>query len=249
MNQSDADRQIEQMIAFIAQEAREKAEEISVKTEKEFMAEKLTLETQSSLAIRADHEKMKKDYFIQKAIEKSKLLSESRFTVMRKRDDKVNELKHSILDSLSETSKDPHYNELIRFLIAQGLQTLLEQTVVVQCRKEDLSIIQKELPSAIKLFQENMLKSTAVKPTANVTIDNNNFLPAGISNTKDGITCAGGVILSARNGQILCKNTLDHRLELAFNALKPTVRGTLFGVRPKIVSNVVRKKGAVSAPK
>lgn len=47
MNSLDADRQIEQMIAFIAQEAREKAEEISIKTEKEFMAEKLSQETQA----------------------------------------------------------------------------------------------------------------------------------------------------------------------------------------------------------
>ena len=46
MNSADADRQIEQMIAFIAQEAKEKAEEIAVKTEKEFMADKLSLETQ-----------------------------------------------------------------------------------------------------------------------------------------------------------------------------------------------------------
>ena len=46
MNSADADRQIEQMIAFIAQEAKEKAEEIQVKTEKEFMADKLSLETQ-----------------------------------------------------------------------------------------------------------------------------------------------------------------------------------------------------------
>jgi len=60
MQQVDADRQIQQMIAFIAQEAREKAEEISVKTEKEFMADKLSLETQQAISIRADHEKMKK---------------------------------------------------------------------------------------------------------------------------------------------------------------------------------------------
>ena len=52
MNSADADRQIEQMIAFIAQEAKEKAEEIQVKTEKEFMADKLSLETQLRSAIR-----------------------------------------------------------------------------------------------------------------------------------------------------------------------------------------------------
>lgn len=43
----DASRQIEQMIQFIKQEALEKAEEIKVRTDKEFMAEKLQHETQS----------------------------------------------------------------------------------------------------------------------------------------------------------------------------------------------------------
>ena len=42
MNSDDAERQILQMIEFIKQEAREKAEEISVKTENEFNANKLT---------------------------------------------------------------------------------------------------------------------------------------------------------------------------------------------------------------
>ena len=66
MNSADADRQIEQMIAFIAQEAKEKAEEISVKTEKEFMADKLSLETQLSATIRAENDKQKKNFLIEK---------------------------------------------------------------------------------------------------------------------------------------------------------------------------------------
>lgn len=66
MNSQEADRQIEQMIAFIAQEAKEKAEEIQTKTEKEFMAEKLSLETQLSQQIRSEHEKSKQQYYITK---------------------------------------------------------------------------------------------------------------------------------------------------------------------------------------
>jgi len=41
MQASDAERQIAQMIEFIKQEAREKADEIAVKTDAEFNAKKL----------------------------------------------------------------------------------------------------------------------------------------------------------------------------------------------------------------
>jgi len=225
MNSADADRQIEQMIAFIAQEAKEKAEEIAVKTEKEFMADKLSLETQMTAAIRADNDKNKANYLIQKKIAKSKSLTEARFSTMRRRDEKMNELKANVLTRLAKVSSSPQYAQLIRFLIAQALMTLLENSLTLQCRKEDLSIVKKELKPAIALFQETMKASAGVQPTINVTIDESNFLTG----------CSGGVILSARNGQILCRNTLDHRLEIAYEALKPALRGALFGVREKLV--------------
>ena len=61
MNATEADRQIKQMIAFIKQEAQEKAEEIRVKTNSACMAEKLNLTMQMSLAIRDEFDRMKKD--------------------------------------------------------------------------------------------------------------------------------------------------------------------------------------------
>jgi hypothetical protein len=63
------------------------------------------------------------------------------------------------------------------------------------------------------------------------------------------VISAGGVVLSARNGQIVCRNTLDSRLDIAFSQLKPQVRGTLFGFREKIVDHTPVKKGGVSLPK
>jgi len=233
MDSSEANRQIDQMVAFIAQEASEKAEEIKVKTDREFMAEKLSLETTLNAQILADHEKKKKDFLIQKRIEKSKLLSETRFSTMRRRDQKINDLKGLVLSKLGSVSKDAKYSELLRFLIAQGLQTLLEPVVSIQCRKEDLSLVQKEFDAAIKLFKDNMTKASGITPTCAVTIDTENFLaPAAVAGSQ-GASCAGGVSLVARDGQIICRNTLDHRLDLAFDALKPTIRGALFGVRAK----------------
>jgi V-type H+-transporting ATPase subunit E len=249
MNSHEADRQIEQMIAFIAQEAKEKAEEIQTKTEKEFMAEKLSLETQLSQQIRAEHEKNKQQHYITKRIEKSKALTTARFETMRRRDDKMNQLKATVLQRLEAVAASPKYTELLRYLIAQGLMTLMENGVTLQVRKEDLALVRKELPVAISLFQDTMKKSTGVVPSVNVAIDETNFLPPAPKAGYEGAACVGGVVLSARNGQIVCRNTLDHRLTIAFEQLKPAIRGTLFGVREKIVNAEPVKRHGVSLPK
>jgi len=152
---------------------------------------------------------------------------------MRRRDQKINDLKTLVLKKLGSVSKDAKYSELLRFLIAQGLQTLLEPVVSVQCRKEDLSLVQHELEAAVKLFKDNMTKASGITPSTTVTVDTENFLASGSVEGSQGASCAGGVSLVARDGQILCRNTLDHRLDLAFEALKPSIRGALFGVRAR----------------
>jgi len=249
MNSTDVNNQIEQMKMFILQEAREKADEISTKTEQEFMADRLLIETSRTIAVNAEHEKAKKDYITQKKIEKSKLLTESRFATMRARDNKMNDLKREVISKLAAVSKDAKYRDLVRFLIAQGLMTLLEKEVTLQCRAEDLSIVQAELPKALQLFQDTMKGATGISPTCNVVIDKEHYLPAGPKDGQQGASCAGGVVLSALNGSIVCRNTLDSRLDIAFAQLTPQVRGMLFGFREKIADNVVVKKGGVSLPK
>lgn len=249
MNTTEVSNQIEQMKRFIIQEAREKSDEIDAKTDQEFMADKLLIETSRTVAVNAEHEKAKKDFITQKKIEKSKLLTESRFASMRARDNKMNELKREVIAQLATVATDPKYRDLIRFLIAQGLMTMLEHEISLQCRAEDLAIVQAELPKALQMFQDQMKGATGISPTCNVTIDQENFLPPGPKAKQDGASCAGGVVLSSRGGQIICRNTLDSRLDIAFTALKPQVRGTLFGFRPKIVDSVAEKKHGVSLPK
>lgn len=115
--------------------------------------------------------------------EKSKLLTESRFATMRARDNKMNELKREVITKLAGVASDPKYRDLIRFLIAQGLMTMLEHEVSLQCRQQDLAIVQAELPKALQMFQDQMKGATGISPTCNVTIDLDNFLPPG---PKDG---------------------------------------------------------------
>jgi V-type H+-transporting ATPase subunit E len=232
MNQRDADRQINQMIAFIQQEAKEKAEEIQVKTDSEFMAEMLSMRTQASIAIREDIEQKRKDRLTAKKIERSKRVNDAKFRVMAERNEKMNALKKEITSGLSQLSKDERYGELILFLIAQGLMSMLENTVTVRCRKEDLAVVQAQVKGAVALYQETAYAAAAVRVRVDVIVDKEEFLPPGPTPGHVGPTCSGGVLLLARDGKIKCTNTLDDRLELSFAKSLPDIRGILFGIRP-----------------
>jgi V-type H+-transporting ATPase subunit E len=232
MQQKEADRQIEQMIAFIYQEAKEKAEEIRVKTESEFMAEKLSLQTEASIQIREEFERKRKERVVAKRIEKSKMMNNARYTTMRHRDDKMKQLKAAVTARLSEVAKNPKYKELLRFLLVQGIMTMQEENIIVQCRKEDENLVKPILGEAVEYYHSIVEKATGLKPPVSLSMSKD-YLPAGPAAGKQGASCCGGLVLSAKGGKIVCRNTLDSRLEHAFYDLEPQIRGLLFGVRPK----------------
>ena len=72
-----------------------------------------------------------------------------------------------------------------------------------------------------------MKEKTGIDYKTTITLADT-FLPGPPREGYEG--CCGGVILSARGGTIVLRNTLDARLELAFYELKPAIRGILFGV-------------------
>ena len=128
--------------------------------------------------------------------------------------------------------------------------TLMENHVNIQCRKEDLSIVKAQLDAGIKLFQDTMKEATSgVVPSVNVVLDEKTFLPPAPVKGSSALACSGGILLTARQGQIVCRNTLDHRLDLAFESLKPSIRGALFGVRAKIENAAPVERHGVSLPK
>ena len=43
------------------------------------------------------------------------------------------------------------------------------------------------------------------------------------------LSSSGGIVLSAREGRIVCNNTLEQRLALASEGLLPEIRAILFG--------------------
>lgn len=71
------------MMAFIEQEANEKAEEIDAKAEEEFNIEKGRLVQQQRLKIMEYYEKKEKQVELQKKIQSSNMLNQARLKVQR----------------------------------------------------------------------------------------------------------------------------------------------------------------------
>jgi len=74
----------------------------------------------------------------------------------------------------------------------------METSVKIQCRKEDVSLVEKAIAEATTAYEESM----GDKVTA--TIDEENIPSSN----------AGGVILSGLNGKIKVNNTLEARLNI-----------------------------------
>uniref|UniRef100_A0A0M3ILC1 DHC_N2 domain-containing protein n=1 Tax=Ascaris lumbricoides TaxID=6252 RepID=A0A0M3ILC1_ASCLU len=86
--------------------------------------------------------------------------------------------------------------------VAEALFQMLEKEVILQCRSQDIQLVEKLLPECLHELEEAWGEKTKV------TIDRMNYLPA---------ESAGGVELSAKGGKIRVSSTLESRLELIAN--------------------------------
>lgn len=218
LSDADVQKQIKHMMAFIEQEANEKAEEIDAKAEEEFNIEKGRLVQQQRLKIMEYYEKKEKQVELQKKIQSSNMLNQARLKVLKVREDHVRSVLDEARRRLGEVTKDSaKYGEVLLTLIVQGLYQIMEPKVSIRCRQVDQSLVQSLLPKASQQYKEQTGKEVVL------SIDSENFLSAD--------TC-GGVELVALNGRIRVPNTLESRLELISQQLVPEVRTSLFGRNP-----------------
>ncbi|KAJ4818394.1 V-type proton ATPase subunit E [Rhynchospora pubera] len=225
MNDADVSKQIQQMVAFICQEAEEKASEISVSAEEEFNIEKLQLFESEKKKIRQEYEKKEKQVDIRKKIEYSMQLNASRIKVLQAQDDLVTSMREAAGKELLRISGDQSaYKKLLKELIIQSLLRLKEPAVILRCRKDDYAIVDSVLDSAKK---EYATKAGVFPPE--IVIDPNIFLPPAPSSFQDhSLSCSGGVVLASKDGKIVCENTLDARLDVVFRKKLPEIRRRLF---------------------
>ncbi|XP_017783515.1 PREDICTED: V-type proton ATPase subunit E [Nicrophorus vespilloides] len=215
LSDSDVQKQIKHMMAFIEQEANEKAEEIDAKAEEEFNIEKGRLVQQQRLKIMEYYEKREKQVELQKKIQSSNMLNQARLKVLKVREDHVRNVLDEARKRLGQvTSNHSKYQEIIKTLILQGLYQLFETNVLVRCRAQDKDLVEGCFDDVASLYK------TAVGKEVNLKIDTEN--PLGANTT-------GGIELLAQRGKIKIDNTLEARLELIAQQLVPEIRTALFG--------------------
>ncbi|KAK2838411.1 hypothetical protein Q7C36_013225 [Tachysurus vachellii] len=215
LSDADVQKQIKHMMAFIEQEANEKAEEIDAKAEEEFNIEKGRLVQTQRLKIMEYYEKKEKQIEQQKKIQMSNLMNQARLKVLKARDDMILDLQNEARTRLSVIAKDKtQYMSLLEGLILQGFYQLLEPKVTIRCRKDDVAMVEAAVQKNIPIYKET------VKSNIEVRIDKDNFLPPEIS---------GGVEVYNANGKIKVSNTLESRLDLLAQQMMPEIRVSLFG--------------------
>ncbi|PIO25326.1 hypothetical protein AB205_0063860 [Aquarana catesbeiana] len=215
LSDADVQKQIKHMMAFIEQEANEKAEEIDAKAEEEFNIEKGRLVQTQRLKIMEYYEKKEKQIEQQKKIQMSNLLNQARLKVLKARDDLISDLLHEAKQRLSRVVKDPaRYQALLDGLVLQGLYQLLESKVIIRCRKEDMPLIRNSVQKNIPIYK------AATKRDVEVVIDQDGYLAPEI---------AGGIELYNADGKIKVVNTLESRLDLIAQQMMPEIRVALFG--------------------
>lgn len=218
LSDADVQKQIKHMMAFIEQEANEKAEEIDAKAEEEFNIEKGRLVQQQRLKIMEYYEKKEKQVELQKKIQSSNMLNQARLKVLKVREDHVRNVLDEARKRLAEVPQnEAMYSDLLVTLIVQALFQLVEPAVTVRVRQADKGLVEGLLSRAQTSYKEKITKDLQLK------VDTEGFLPAE--------TC-GGVDLIAAKGRIKISNTLESRLELIAQQLLPEIRTALFGRNP-----------------
>jgi len=215
LSDADVQKQIKHMMAFIEQEANEKAEEIDAKAEEEFNIEKGRLVQQQRLKIMEYYDKKEKQVELQKKIQSSNMLNQARLKVLKVREDHVRSVLEDCRRRLGEvTNNKSAYEAVLETLILQGLLQLIESNVVIRARKQDADLVQNAIAVATGKYKEVVLKD------CQATLDQDNWLPQETT---------GGVEILAHNGKIKVVNTLECRLELICQQLIPEIRVALFG--------------------
>jgi len=215
LDQNAVEQQIQHMISFIDQEANEKVDEINTKADEEFEIEKSRIVREKRDKIQARIKKSKSQLEQKKKVEVSQMINKSRLNVLKHRETQIDSVMEEARARLAQIRDDSgNYKKLMLNLLAQGLYSLLEQQVIVQCRQDDRELVQELIGEAVGMYEK------ATGNNCDVTLHNRN------------IDVCGGVVMMNKHKNIRVNNTLDARLNMVHEKMKPEIRVMLFGKNP-----------------
>jgi len=219
MAEADTERRIKQMVAFIRQEARDKAEEIEVRAKEECNVEVMKMTDREKAKMREEFKQREKRIEIENKITKQKVLDGYRMELLKAEDQKKGELKQMVVERFSSVTKNSgKYKEFLKQAMIQAFLLIWdEDEVKVSCRKQDASVVKNLMSDALDEVKSRAKKECNTTLKMKATFDNKP------------IKCSGGVRVSARGGKVVCDNTLDARLNIVMRTELPLVRERLFG--------------------
>ncbi|EGG02548.1 uncharacterized protein MELLADRAFT_44839 [Melampsora larici-populina 98AG31] len=216
MSDSEVISEMKKLVAFIKQEALEKAREIKVKADEEFSIEKAKIVRLESAGIDTTYEKKRKQVEIQKRITQSTQTNKARLQQLQIRDELLQNVFEDAKKGLSDVTKDSKkYSEILEKLVLQALFSLMSKEITVSIRSQDKQLAEKAISQAVKSYK---------------SISGQNCVPTIKEDVpKDS---RGGVIVWGYNNRIKVDNTLDERLRLLEEKMLPEIRITLYGKNP-----------------
>ncbi|KAI0300092.1 ATPase V1/A1 complex subunit E [Multifurca ochricompacta] len=213
LNDDEVLSEMNKMVAFIKQEALEKAREIKVKADEEFAIDKAKLVKQEQQAIDAQFEKKRKGTETAQKIQQSTLTNKSRLRLLHRREEHLQDLFTSARAQIARLADDEaRYVQFLEGVIVQGLLQLLERSVTVYTRAKDVAITTRAIDGAKETYYEISGREVEVE------------LDTSLSDEL-----AGGVKLASGSRRITLDNTLDERLRLLEDRMLPEIRHDLFG--------------------
>ncbi|CAE7139617.1 unnamed protein product [Rhizoctonia solani] len=213
MNDEEVASELNKMVAFIRQEAMEKAREIKVKADEDFNIEKSKIVRAETLAIDGEYTKKRKQAETALKIAQSTQTNKSRLKLLHAREQHLSDLFTNARNQLLELSKDEQkYEDLLKGIIVQGLLMLLETSATVSAREKDVALVQKAVQAAQAEYKDISGRD--------VTVEVEGTLPEN---------SAGGIKLTSGTRRITIDNTLDERLRLLEDRMLPEIRTDLFG--------------------
>lgn len=202
------------MKAFIEKEAQEKAKEIRVKADEEYEIEKSSVVRAETASIDSAYEQKLKKAALAQQITKSTIGNKTRLRILSEKEKVLEDVFAEADEALKSLTFDKSkYKPIFEGLIEEGLYSLMEDTVTLRVRKQDVELAKEVSEAAARNF--------AAKAGFPVTVSvGDEYLDSN---------SAGGVILRNKTEKIDVDNTLEARLKLLSKQALPGVRLEMFG--------------------
>lgn len=182
--------------------------------------------------------------------DKSRIIKNSRTQQLEARNKSLVKILNEVQLNLKKkiASDKSFYQDLLTNLIVEGMVRMMEEEIYVYCLEKDKNIVNSLLKFSKERYQKIIMEQLGTKVDCKIALGNESmkerklvdltsvpvhqitkdheesiYIPAEI----DDKYCFGGIVLKNKSEDIILKNTLDLRIELAFQKGLPEIRKIL----------------------